>query len=491
MGNESNTKQAAWIALGSLFSFAFGIVSSMILSRYFDKVEYGTYKQVLYVYNSLLAVFTLGLPKAFSYFLPRSPLNEAKSLIRKITNLFFLLGGSLSLLLFVFSDYIADFLNNPELGMALKIFSPVPFLMLPTMGLDGILATYKETKFLAGYTIITRLIMLFCVAIPVVIFDLSCNKALIGFNIGSLISCLLALWLKYYPIKSERNDLTSTTYKDIFRFSLPLLFASIWGILINSTDQFFISKYFGTKVFAEFSNGAMELPFVGMIIGACSTVLTPLFTKQVYEKADFKTVIYPVWKSSFEKSAMLIYPITIFCLFDASLIMSVMYGDAYVVSGDFFRIKLLTYFVKIISFYSILVALGAVKFYSKVFVFVFFFLVPAEYFGIKMWNNPLVVTTIHVCFTISQCLLFLAYIARKFSVTIWSLFPWESIVKIVVSALIGLLLTNILKKNFYMMMSYELYILIIDILVFCIVFLLVSFFFRISYLDVLKPLFRK
>lgn len=489
MKNESNTKQAAWIALGGLFSFAFGIVSSMILSRYFDKVEYGTYKQILYVYSSLLAVFTLGLPKAFSYFLPRSPLNEAKSLIRKITNLFFLLGGSLSLLLFVFSDNIADFLNNPELEMALKIFSPVPFLMLPTMGLDGILATYKETKFLAVYTIITRFIMLFCVAIPVVLFDLSCNEALIGFNIGSLISCLLALWLKYYPIKNERNDLTSTTYKDIFRFSLPLLFASIWGVLINSTDQFFISKYFGTKVFAEFSNGAMELPFVGMIIGACSTVLTPLFTKQVYEKADFKKVIYPVWISSFEKSAMLIYPITIFCLFNATLIMSVMYGDAYAVSGDFFRIKLLTYFVKIISFYSILVALGAIKFYSNVFMFVFLLLVPVEYISVVICNNPLIVTITHVCFTIAYSLFFLVYIAKRFSTPFWTLLPLKLMSKVIIVSSMAYGLT-LLSKTFMYSNQMNLLKLIIDLILYGLSFIILSILLKINYIGIIRSLKR-
>lgn len=64
---DSNTLQAFWIAIGSLFAFGFGIVSSMILSRYFPKEDYGTYKQVIYVYTTLLTVFTLGLPKAFSY----------------------------------------------------------------------------------------------------------------------------------------------------------------------------------------------------------------------------------------------------------------------------------------------------------------------------------------------------------------------------------------------------------------------------------------
>ena len=54
----SNTKQAAWIAIGSFFSFIVGIVSPMILSRYFGKGDYGTYKQVMYVYNTLLTIFT-------------------------------------------------------------------------------------------------------------------------------------------------------------------------------------------------------------------------------------------------------------------------------------------------------------------------------------------------------------------------------------------------------------------------------------------------
>ena len=98
----NNSRQAAWVAMGSLFSFGFSIVSSMILSRYFDKADYGTYKQVMYVYNTLLTVFTLGLPKAYSYFLPRVNPQEAKDLINKITRLFFLLGGVFSILLFLF-----------------------------------------------------------------------------------------------------------------------------------------------------------------------------------------------------------------------------------------------------------------------------------------------------------------------------------------------------------------------------------------------------
>ena len=76
------------------------------------------------------------------------------------------------MILFVGAPIIAQILNNPDLEVALRYFAPVPFLMLPTMGLDGILSTYKENKFLAGYTIFTRVVMLCCVALPIVIWNL-------------------------------------------------------------------------------------------------------------------------------------------------------------------------------------------------------------------------------------------------------------------------------------------------------------------------------
>ena len=85
---NSNTIQSLWVAMGSLASFAFSIVSAAILSRYFAKEDYGTYKQVMYVYHTLLTVFTLGLPKSYSYFLPRVTKEEGLSLVKKITNIF-------------------------------------------------------------------------------------------------------------------------------------------------------------------------------------------------------------------------------------------------------------------------------------------------------------------------------------------------------------------------------------------------------------------
>lgn len=485
--STNNSKQAAWIAVGSLFSMAFSMVSSMILSRYFDKIEYGTYKQVLFIYTSLLAVFTLGLPKAFSYFLPRSPLDEAKSIIQKITRLFFILGGILSIILFLGSDILAKFFNNDALGHALKIFSPVPFLMMPTMGLEGILATYQKTKVVALYNVVTRTVMLLCVTLPVLLFDLTCNEALIGFTIGSIFTCILALYLKYYPIKSQPNNPTNCSYKEIFGLTMPLFVASIWGVLINSTDQFLISKFFGTETFAVFSNGALELPFVSMIVGACTTVLTPLFTKCIHENKDIHSTIMPVWNSAFNKSAMLIYPVIIFCIIDAELIMTVLYGKIYSGSGTYFQLKLVTYFVRIMAFYSILMALGATRFYAKVYIYGFFCLAFVEYLVVYIIGSPFVIVGVHSVFTIIYCLIFMFYIANRLKVAFVSLIPLKNIVKILLCAIASSIVTKLMCEILYKGAD-DIVILLIDSLIFCMMHLFLSSMFRINYLSIIKPL---
>lgn len=486
----NNTKQAFWVALGNFFTFSFGIVSAMVLSRYFDKTEYGTYKQVFYIYNILLGMFTLGLPNAYSYFLARSPLDEAKNLIWKMTRLFMVLGLCMSLILIIGAGFISDTMKNPDLKEMLIVFSPVPFLLLPTLGLQNILVTFRQSNIIPFYVIITSVTQFVCVVLPVIIWNFGCREALIGFDIGALVAFGLTMYLNTYPVRNEANDKTKDTYSEIFKFAFPLFIATIWGTLINSTDQFFISRYFGTEVFADFSNGATDLPFVGMIVGATSAVLTPLFTREVKNGSDYKNTILPVWDSAFAKSAMLIYPITIFCIFDAKEIMTFLYGESYISSGEYFRIKLFSYFVKIIAYYSLVVAIGATKFYQRVFMWFFICLVIAEYISIKLFANPLLITGIHVFFTILSCLAFIWYIARRFQVHLADMFPVKTIIKIVFLSITTCALVYVLRKTIYGDLS-VVKSLIIDTSIFAIVFLSLSYLTKINYISIIRPLFEK
>ena len=82
--SKSNFNQALWLSISYTCSMLVGIVSSMILSRYFDKVEYGTYRQIIFIYNTLLTIFQAGLPSVFTFFLPRYSKEEGKFIVKKL-----------------------------------------------------------------------------------------------------------------------------------------------------------------------------------------------------------------------------------------------------------------------------------------------------------------------------------------------------------------------------------------------------------------------
>ena len=477
----SNSEQAAWLAVGSFFSFIVGIVSPMILSRLFDKSDYGTYKQVMYVYNTLLAVFTLGLPKAYAYFLPKYSSDYSKDIINKITRIFFILGAIFSLFLLFCAGPISSVMKNPDLKVALIAFSPTPFLLLPTMGLDAIYASFRKTKYLAYYTITTRIFTVILTVLPVIIFSGNYIHAIIGFDIASLITFILALYLKSWPIKKEPHNKSTLTYKEIFKFSLPLLYASLWGIVTASANQFFVGRYYGNEAFADFSNGFMELPFVGMIIGSVSAVLLPVFSG-MDKGTGMNIQTLNIWNSALVKSAKLIFPMLIFSVFFAKEIMICMYGNIYESSSVYFIIKNLSGLLYIIPFYPIILAIGKTKEYANIHMIIAFIIIIAEYIVCKTCESAVYIAiTSELCQALKIGLLFriVSKYARK---TVFELIPAKPLFILmaisVMASLLPFFLISVLAINPFVELLIALGLFLITFYILCLIF-------NVTYRDVI------
>lgn len=481
-GNQtSNSRQAAWVAIGSFFSFVVGIVSPMILSRYFDKADYGTYKQVMYVYNTLLTIFTLGLPKAYAFFLPKYATEYSRDIISKVTKIFFVLGAVFTLFLLCFAGPIAKVMNNPELKTALVVFSPTPFLLLPTMGLDAIYASFRKTKYLAYYTIATRVLTIVCIVLPVVLFSGNYIQAIIGFDVASLLTFFLALYLKSLPVKTVPQRKSDLTYKEIFSFALPLLYASLWGMIIISANQFFISRYFGNETFAEFSNGFMEIPFAAMILGSISAVLLPVFSGMDRGNGMGNETLR-IWNSALLKSAKLLFPMLIFSVFFAEPIMTCMYGDIYSASAIYFIIKNLSGLFVIIPFYPIILAIGKTKEYAHVHMVIAFVVVLSEYIVCKTCASAVyIAVTSEICQLLKIWLLMRVianYAQRKIIDLVSPRMMGSMLLVSVFASLPPFLLFQFIEINKWLSLFCSLLFFLIDYYALC-------WFFKVSYRDII------
>lgn len=432
----SNSGQALWLAIANFISFSFGIVSAAILSRFLSVEEYGSYKQVLYIYSTLLTVFTLGLPRAYSFFLARLPIEEGRSAVNRINGIFLILGLAFSLTLFFGSSIIASILKNPELSILLKWFSPTPLFLLPVMGLESIMATYRKASYATVYVVLSRLFTLACVVIPVLLWG-GPKVAVIGFSIASMLCFIVGILLERKPFKGTKSTNSSLSLREVISYSIPLLFASIWGILAQSTPQFFISRWWGAKEFAEFSNGFIELPFASMIMGAVSTVLLPAFSREVI-KSDGTTEILRLWNESFIKSAMIIFPLSIYALLFARPIMIFLYGDSYSKSSIYFQIIGIVNISRVMQYGPILLALKKTKEYARLQMYCFIIILISTFIYTQQSNSsPYGVAIIYVTSILFLIFLQFRVLRKSLSVKSAALIPLNKLISIIIISLIS------------------------------------------------------
>lgn len=208
-----------------------------------------------------------------------------------------------------------------------------------------------------------------------------------------------------------------------------------------------------------------------------------------HEKVDPMTEIYPLWMSVFEKSAKLIYPLVIYCIVFADVIMSVMYGQQYAVSGPYFAIKQITEFFAIIIFAPLLINIGEVKYYSQVHMVTAIVVVALEYLSIKTIHSPFAISWVSVLCQIGKIFALLWLVAKFFGVQFYRLFPIRLILQILLPSIALLVL-----ERWLMVYSWHwnsLVILIVSFTLYCALFFSYSVLMKMDYLGIIRPLIGK
>lgn len=484
--DKRNIVQAFWLGFGKLSSFALAFISAAILSRFLTKEDYGTYKQVMYIYASFSLIFAAGLPETLTYFLPKLTKSEGKHLVNQFEIAFVLLGLIFSVSLYFGSPVIAAILNNPALEEALKIYAPVPLLLLPTFTIESIYMCEQKSYYQAMYTVFSRIMILGCITLPVIFYKASYLVALQGLVISSFCMLIVAIILIYRPYRGYLPEKSKLHIRDVVYYAIPLLSADFSLMLFNSADQFFISRYFGEVVFAEFANGFIQFPLATMVSGAVLTVLIPLFSK-VNTTKGFESAIKS-WQSSIKKTCLFLYPLLTFCLFFATEVVVFIYGKDYANSAIYFRIILVSNFINIYPFLPILLALKKLKVYSSFYFLSAISIWVSEAIAIYTLPSPVIIAWVSITNTILLVIAFYIYIKYKLHITVFTGKILLFLCKVIIHS--AMILIIIRWAVFPWVESYPpLIILITTFTIFYLLLVLSSRLFKIDYLTVIAPLF--
>ncbi|MBR5147122.1 MAG: oligosaccharide flippase family protein [Bacteroidales bacterium] len=486
--SKSNFNQALWLSISYTCSMLVGIVSSMILSRYFDKVEYGTYRQIIFIYNTLLTIFQAGLPSVFTFFLPRYSKEEGKFIVKKLQKILFALGACFSLSLFLGADIIANMFKNPNLADGLRIFSIFPLFTLPTLGIEGIYIVNKKTQYIAVYQTVTRILMLICIVVPVIFIKNDYRYALIGWGIASFIAFIIAIIAKHNEYKNFDTVKIDNISSDIFKYSLPLMGSAIIMMLFNSCTQFFISRYYGTEAFAEFSNGYLTLPFVPMFISPVRSILTPIFSKASKE-GNYDNALDTLYNGTKQIMTIMI-PIIVFAFLFSKEIMVILYGKTYEMSSAYFRMMLCYNFLEMFAFSGVINAIGKTKLHLYINIICTALLFLTSYITVKISiGNPYIVASLYVIF-ISAINYFIPGIyLHKWSIDVVNKDIFSYMFKLLLHAIVSIVIAAIIVS--YLSISSILAKITIALFTYMIIMLGSSGILKINYLNVLKRILKK
>lgn len=341
----------AVVTVAKMMALLSSLAIAAVLSRLLDKPSYGAFRQIIVIYTICSVIFTASIPQSIYYFLQRLDSNSQKGFVFQSMGLLALFGGAIGLALFIGAEFLGRIWHSDQLPSLLRAYAIYPVLMLPVVAVESVFMTFQRISMLFFYNVITKTIVFFVVVTPIYLGH-SMLSAIYAWTFFAGIQLAVAIWLMQKvlgdaPIRFEKKWLVEQ-----IKYAFPLAAAAILGVLGLNVDKIVVSTLGNPEIFAVYSNGAIELPMVGVIGGAVTMTVLPIMN--LYAKEKRVDEFLGLWYRSQTKVAFVLFPMWIYFLFFANEAIVLLFGRAYIESVIIFQIYLLLVPSRLCTFNRIL-----------------------------------------------------------------------------------------------------------------------------------------
>ncbi len=439
---QSRTSKVLALSMGQGLTALVSLGSGAVLARLLTQGELATYRQTLLAYNIAAPVLSLGLSFGLYYFLANEE-QRARSVVVEGLLVMFLMG-------FIYAVFIAGGGNillahnfsNPEVEKTLLYLIPYPLLILPTGLLSAVLVVRNKVRQLTIYNVISNLVLGCSVIASCIIWE-NPKDLIITYVAVSMVSGVVAIVLMLRAVPNGACSPKWKHVKTMIAYSLPLALASMLGSIALQMDKFIISSMRTPEEFAIYSIGAVEIPVVGIITGAISSVI--LADMAIYCKTGDKGQALALFKKGAVCSALILFPVTAFLMTFADEFITLLFSDKYQGSVGVFRVYLGILPVRIVVYGAALMALNM----TRVILFrsamdltinLFLSLVLVYYWGPYGAALATIIMLYAWCIPYNLCM-----IGKGFGCRWYATLPFRNLLKIMVFSVTGGVVCVLLK----------------------------------------------
>lgn len=301
----------------------------------YGKAGFAYVAAILLIYETAVALGSLGLADAVFYFLGRHP-ERGAAIVRQTSTLLVMLAVPVVLL----TSIVGYDMSGPGLDLvpALPWLALVLLIELPTQpAVNQMLA--------AGHAVIASVLFVFfivlrtgVVLLPAFVpgLELTDIPWMMGITGLTRLGAHLYVLRRYYPKVVGPSWFNKAEMKAIAWFALPAGIAAMCGKLNNQVDKYVVKFVIGVEAFANYTVASWELPLINIIPYAIGAVMQVRYVR-LYASGDLPG-LRQLWYQTVQKTALAVVPLTFMFMVLGHDIITIVFGSDYLAAVVPFQI---------------------------------------------------------------------------------------------------------------------------------------------------------
>ena len=182
----------------------------------------------------------------------------------------------------------------------------------------------------------------------------------IAVSAATRLTASLAFTLVAVPPSASHRGSEGALLLQQLTYVLPVGMTSLVDTISSWLDRTLISHFFDAAQLATYTYGAVEIPFISIVIGSVAPVLLSRFSSDLKE-GNYRAVL-EVWHRATSKAAVILFGLFFTFMWIAPEFVAAMYSPKYRDSALYFRIYLALLPVRIVAFMPLLLAMGRTRY---------------------------------------------------------------------------------------------------------------------------------
>jgi O-antigen/teichoic acid export membrane protein len=349
------SKEAGIYAYSRIAGSVFALLALALGARLYNKPEFAYISAILLLYESAVALGSLGLADAVFYYIGRTP-ERASHVVRQTSFLLLVVAVPVVAVVWGFGLGIS---GQIPLRSALPWLAATILIELPTQPAVNQLLAVRRARLASALYVTFAAFRPFAVLFPAIAgVSIEWMPRILAITGASRLVAHTVIIERVFPLTAG-GWRDPATLRAILRFAFPIGVAQLGGRLNPQIDKYVVEWVRGSHDFVLYTAAAWELPLITLIPYAIGAVMQARYVR--LHASGERQALRELWLATVRKTALLVLPLSLMVMALAREAVTLVAGADYADATPLFQIFTLTMLQRVTAYGPMLQSIGETR----------------------------------------------------------------------------------------------------------------------------------